>query len=428
MSLDVHSQHRRFKRGRRPCAMVHSVSAPVFGSQQQQIAEPPLSQPNNNNNNSGNKNLRRPFLFYNVVSALLVFIISLRNQVSMAGQMRHDYDSDNHNQALRSHSSVKTALNDKHSIVHNWGMCDPRTVQSNYQPSGSVWIVSFAGWNDQRKQKLQRLERNLASRQGIQLNTLFYAESDLPRQYYDDFAWSFAKVEYRGFWTWKPWILRNLTQTGVFRPNDLVLWMDSDEQIRAFEEQSYFETALCNMEHRNDNYAGIFPFERCFNHQEQQFTKPIVFDKMGLNATLFGPGEQIYGGSLGFRVDPDTLSFLQEWEDWGRDPVLFGNDQDFPSSTTTAAKLPKGYKQHKNDQSVFSLMVRSRNMTTWPAPYFWMGDAGVQQCLPRFQHAGYCFFFDHPKIDFDKVCRPFESWLDQLPPAVSTGDAASLGR
>eukprot|EP00751_Fragilariopsis_kerguelensis_P001716 CAMPEP_0170814140 /NCGR_PEP_ID=MMETSP0733-20121128/37425_1 /TAXON_ID=186038 /ORGANISM="Fragilariopsis kerguelensis, Strain L26-C5" /LENGTH=76 /DNA_ID=CAMNT_0011171929 /DNA_START=70 /DNA_END=296 /DNA_ORIENTATION=- len=60
---------------------------------------------------------------------------------------------------------------------------------------------------------------------------LLFTEHDLPPSYYTEFNWSYAKPEYRGFWTWKPWILRNLTETGVFRAGDVVLWMDSDRKL-----------------------------------------------------------------------------------------------------------------------------------------------------------------------------------------------------
>ena len=123
-------------------------------------------------------------------------------------------------------------------------------------------------------------------------------------------------------------------------------------------------------------------------------------------------GEQIYGGSIGFRIVPNqTLSFLKEWEEWGKVPVMYGDDEDFPSNIPP----PEDYKGHKNDQSVFSLMVRSRNMKTWPAPYFWMGDSGVDKCLDTFKDAGYCFFFQRSKTSNKKMCQPFENWLATIP-------------
>ena len=297
-------------------------------------------------------------------------------------------------------------------IPSAWGVCDPRVVNKYYKPAGKIWIVSFAGWDERRKQNLVLLKTELKNRTAHQLETLFYTEADLPQDYYDDFRWAFAKPDYRGFWSWKPWILRNLTETGVFHPQDLVFWIDSDERIMP--DTPYFETALCNMELRNNNFGGIYPFERCFNHQESRFTKPAVFQRMGLDVATYGSKEQIYAGALGFRViEYDTLTFLSEWENWARDPVMFGNDQDF-SDNSNGTVLPQNYKQHKNDQSVFSLMVHSRNMVTWPAPYYWYGDSGVEQCLDNFKKAGYCFFFDRKNFDYQKICQPFQRWLEEL--------------
>ena len=59
-------------------------------------------------------------------------------------------------------------------------------------------------------------------------------------------------------------------------------------------------------------------------------------------------------------------------------------------------------------------MVRSRNMTTWPQPYFWPGDAGVSQCLERYQFGGYCFIFQNKfGGQLSDHCAPFEQWLQR---------------
>lgn len=174
------------------------------------------------------------------------------------------------------------------------------------------------------------------------LHVLFYTEDDLPHDYYQEFARAFTKPQYRGFWTWKPWILTNLTGTAVFQPGDVVFWMDSDEQLRLTDDNSlhpYVYTVFCNIEHRNtQNYGGIYPFQRCFGHEEWKYTKPDVFTKLNVDPKLYQRGEQIYGGSFGFKVsvNNDTVQFLQEWLNYGHDPLLFGNDQDLDIHTTIA--------------------------------------------------------------------------------------------
>ena len=311
-------------------------------------------------------------------------------------------------------------------IADDWGICDPRIVEKSYKPRGKVFLVSFAGWKDKRKQALLRLQdfmhNSRSDAQRFPIQTLLYTEQDLPPEHYQEFAWAYAKDHYRGFWTWKPWILRNLTATGVFAPGDLMWWIDSDEHLRtAIDDNNatslhpYVYTVLCNMEHRNaQNYGGIYPFERCFKHTEGQYTKPDVFVKMGLDPLLYNKGEQIYAGSFGIKVSQnnDTLDFLQEWTDYGHDPVMYGDDKDFPSSI----KPPKHYRSHKNDQSIFSLMVRNLNMTTWPPPYYWSGDSGVSECLLRYKRGGYCFAFKKDGTNFDKACRPINEWFKELPP------------
>jgi len=290
-----------------------------------------------------------------------------------------------------------------------WGPCDPRQIES-YIPQGTVWIVTFAGWKQERVQNARAMTKSLQGWLGDgKVQTLLYTEHDLPSHYYERFNWSFAKPEYRGFWTWKPWILRNLTETGVFQEGDVVFWIDSDRKISS--NKRYFRTAICNMEHRNHNYAGVFPFRRCHHNLETRNTKPETFDRMGLNRSEWGQGEQIYAGSIGFHINHDTLTFLKEWENWGEVPTMFGNDQDFPSDPP-----PTGiYRQHKNDQSVFSLMCRTRNMKAWPAPYYDKRRSGINgDCHNDFQDAGYCFFFDNSN-DVSEICKPLETWMNNLP-------------
>ena len=309
------------------------------------------------------------------------------------------------------HSSNSTAFPER------WGPCDPRTIES-YVPQGRVWFVSFAGWSEKRQTNIRKVvEQNFwPGWWHGRVRPLLFTEDDLPQSYYNEFNWSFTEREYKGFWTWKPWILRNLTETGVFEVGDVVVWMDSDRKLLASNgnnntNMTYFKTAVCNMEHRNDNYAGVFPFRRCSGNLESRNTKPETFARMGLDRTVFGTLEQIYAGMIGFHIHRDTtLGFLKEWEQWGRVPVMYGDDTNFPSHPPP----PRIYRRHKNDQSVFSLMVRSRGMKAWPAPYYDPRRSGINKaCHANFEDAGYCFFIDnHPLIP--NVCKPFEEWLETL--------------
>jgi hypothetical protein len=262
--------------------------------------------------------------------------------------------------------------------------------------------------------------KNLTGLLGLQ--PLLYTEKDLPPSYFQDFHWAFKNPKNKGFWTWKPWILRNLIET-LLQQDDLVLWVDSDRQIVQDDEATYLKVAICNMEHRNDNYAGIFPFERCMGHRESRWAKPETFVRMGLDAEVYGTKEQVYAGSLGFRVNQDTLGFFKEWESWGKVPVMFGDDGGFPSNPPPPEK---GYDRHKNDQAVFSLMVHRHDMKVWPAPYYWERDSGVEECKERFQDAGYCFFFRgevyEGEIARTEICSTgFEKWLSTVaPPKISS--------
>jgi hypothetical protein len=324
---------------------------------------------------------------------------------------------------------------------------------------------------------------------------MLFTEDDLPSEYYEEFAWAFPDSPHEttpagkgdasvaggggvaggsrrggrgggkggGYWTWKPWILWNLTAppNAQVRPGDVVLWVDSDLRLWTDQPQ-HLRTALCNMEHRNgDNVGGIFPFVRCRGHPERDYTKPGLFPMIrggegeAATAAAVGGGpltnnatattastsvpydddrtEQVYAGVLGIHVRNDTAAFLQEWKDWGRVPFAFGNDRHWPTSSTSTSSSneshteaearqqalqrrpvqPDSYGGHKNDQSVLSLMVKRHGMKTWPTPYLLLGESGIWTpgpCLRRFMDAGYCFFVDKGRRE-GTVCAPFNWWV-----------------
>lgn len=311
-------------------------------------------------------------------------------------------------------------------LPSGWGPCDPRSIHS-YKPVQKVYVVTFAGWDEDRYQNALLLAERVRARGYI---PLVYTEKDLPPEYYNDFSWAYAKPQYRGFWTWKPWMLRNLTET-LLNDGDILFWMDSDRMIEdttilgttaSAAPYDYFNVMLCNLEHRTHNDEGILAFQRCHGHIEEKFTKPEVFSIMNVSKDEYGMGEQLYAGAIGFKKKtPNTLDFLQQWQDWGNYyPITFGNDS-FRNKNFTR---PQNYKGHRHDQSVFSLMVRTRTkIELWPAPYFAF-DSGIkkEKCLDRFQNAGYCVFFPDSRLpdnELSKACKPFTHWLNTLP-AISS--------
>jgi hypothetical protein len=173
-----------------------------------------------------------------------------------------------------------------------------------------------------------------------------------------------------------------------------VLWLDSDTRLT--EDKTYLKVTICNMEHRDANYAGVFPFKRCFNHEESLYTKPEVFERMGLDAEKFLEAEQYLLDRLVFT---SSTRILSEWEQWGRIPVMFGNDGDFPSKTPPS----DDYIPHKNDQSIFSLTVRLRGMKAWPGPFIPEARLGGEiSLLAKLRRCGQLFIFR--SCEKERVC------------------------
>ncbi|KAG8471097.1 hypothetical protein KFE25_009518 [Diacronema lutheri] len=268
---------------------------------------------------------------------------------------------------------------------------------------GRVTVVSFAACSVERSRQLLALQESVRMIGG-NVSFIAFTDADLPDAFRARFAWARDKCWY---WIWKPWLLLQLAVNRSTALGDVLVWIDSDMRLfgsvipAGVSDWVHFLADLVPAVAR-DNYGGVVPFGRCTGHVEWQYTKPDVFAAVGLSGTqrtLAERSQQVYSGMLALQKKAgETEAFLREWLDAADDPVNYGGDKLYPSRT----RPRPGYVRHKNDQSIFSLLIKRHSMRRLPAPYYWVGDTGFASCRREWAEAGYCPFAGAQSSRFDK--------------------------
>lgn len=197
-----------------------------------------------------------------------------------------------------------------------------------------------------------RLE-NQAQELNIFDKTYFYTESDLNKKFQKKFRKHLIPYS-RGFgyWCWKPQIIMQTLE--VMDIGDTLLYMDlgSHLNVKGRERlQEYFTLT-------DKSETGILAF-RSPEHTDKKLTKMDVFKHFGVeDSTQYTDTMQIEATHLFIKKTDFTVSFIKEWLN-----VIY---DDFSLITDSPSKAEnfKEFKDHRHDQSIFSILAKKYKITT----------------------------------------------------------------
>jgi len=146
-----------------------------------------------------------------------------------------------------------------------------------------------------------------------------------------------------GYWIWKPFII--LESFKALNDDDIVMYSDAglsviDSLIPLFE-----------MAQMNPN-DGIMLFEVPGGHKLRTWTKRDAYILTDTDSPKYYD-HTIINGALSLWVKNEkTISFLNEWQRYLRDPRIVTDDPNMCGNANIA-----GFKEHRHDQSVLSLLA-----------------------------------------------------------------------
>ena len=167
-----------------------------------------------------------------------------------------------------------------------------------------------------------------------------------------------------GFWVWKPQVI--LQALELLKEGDVLVYLDSGSHLNSGGKVRFFEY----LTHAKLSETGILAFE--LELIEAHWTKGDLLDFYGVRGKLEVVNScQIQAGAVIIEKRPDSIRFIREWlAPFALDAGLVDNS---PSKSTNEP----GFRAHRNDQSVFSIIGKSNNISILSASEQYPSRAGA---------------------------------------------------
>jgi len=170
-----------------------------------------------------------------------------------------------------------------------------------------------------------------------------YTESDL-----DEWTRTYCDNNPRGygFWMWKSYVcLKTLEEADE---NDVIIYADAGCVLNPPAKQRLYEY----IDMVTKSPYGIIGFQ--MTHLERHWTKRELLHKFGCdNRSDILDSGQIEATAFVFRKCPHATNIIREWNSIPKQDPFYIN-------TTTVVQQHEGFREHRHDQSVFSLLLKTR--------------------------------------------------------------------
>ena len=156
-----------------------------------------------------------------------------------------------------------------------------------------------------------------------------------------------------GFWIWKPYLIERELQT--IDEGDCLIYADSG--IFFTGSVAPVVTAL------RATGESVLVFENRFGI-EREWTKRNVFVRLGCDSPSYTETKQIAATISVWTKSSESLDLVREWLRLVQDPHLV---TDMP--TRCGLRNYPGFREHRHDQSIFSLLCKQRGISPHRQPW-----------------------------------------------------------
>jgi len=220
----------------------------------------------------------------------------------------------------------------------------------------TVYLISFGDSDDpysktdrhyieQKKHRdyKKELERLMHSASKVGMNNLIRFDFNWLKETkeYSENKLLFSKRPYG--WAFKP--LSILFMLNKVNSGDVVLWSDSNHHFIRYPER-IVDYAIKNNIYACDHSPRYYS-NKCWTHRD-------TFISMGCDESRYWMAPQMHANVVGVCKNSFTMNFVEEWKNYTCDYNTNGinKKQNFPC-----------FKEHRDDQSIFSILVEKYNIT-----------------------------------------------------------------
>lgn len=162
-----------------------------------------------------------------------------------------------------------------------------------------------------------------------------------------------------GYWAWKPQVI--LQAMALLSDGDVLLYVDSGCHLNVAGKEkmeAFFERVL-------ETKSGILGTQ--MDVPEKYWTKADLANFMGVqkDSRIMETGQMV-GGVIFFRVTNETRNFVNTWL------RVFEENLSLVDDSPSEMANPIGFKEHRHDQSVFSILAKKADIDTFPQSDIWV--------------------------------------------------------
>ena len=196
----------------------------------------------------------------------------------------------------------------------------------------------------------QRLNSKTGLKRGGVSKVISYSLDDIDTEFYAQNHKILNSKKGDGYWLWKPYFIKKTLES--INWGDYVFYCDSG---------SYFIKSLKLFTEINQD---IIPFE--LPYIEKAYTKRDVFIILDCDDKKYTNTKQRLAGYSLWKKTPFSMKFIDEW-------LLFSKDDRCISDINNVMGKPnyKEFKDHRHDQSIFSVLTKKYNLLAYRDPSQW---------------------------------------------------------
>lgn len=202
-----------------------------------------------------------------------------------------------------------------------------------------IYFASFA--DSKYQQSIERLKKETEAF-GFSERS-FFSEKDLPQEFFQNLNPKIYRRGY-GYWSWKPYVVQTMLKQ--MEMGDVLAYSDAGTQWHV------------SGKPRFDQYVGMLTEAKPFVVFQQPFlvkdwTKGDVIQYLCPdNWQQYAMCLQIWAGAFIMMKTPTSVELIEKWVD------IVRNHIDLMTDKASSARNLSGFREHRHDQAVFSLLVQ----------------------------------------------------------------------
>lgn len=216
-------------------------------------------------------------------------------------------------------------------------------------------LINFASKNFRKQQKLNS---TTGLKEGLFDEVTSYSTQDIEREFFKKNKKILNQERGNGYWLWKPYFIKKTLDSLSY--GDFLFYCDSG---------SYFIRSISPLiDIMIKNGVDLMVFG--LTDKEKIWTKRDAFVLMDCDSIKYSESNQRLSGFSLWRKSSFTINLINEF-------LYFAQDERIITDLENQCGYPNypGFKEHRHDQSIFSLLTKKYNLPAYRDPSQWGNGA-----------------------------------------------------